>query len=66
MAGRNCCGDNELPKTLVDTMLVNAELVDTVLGEGTDGKEVKAGDCLATCRNVAELKAAIQEHNYEP
>lgn len=60
MVGRNCCGDNELPKTLVDTMLVNAELVNTVLGEGTDGKEVKAGDCLATCRDVAELKAAIK------
>lgn len=60
MAGKGCCGENELPKVLTDTMLVNAELVDTVLGKGTDGEEVKAGDCLATCRDVAELAAAIK------
>lgn len=60
MAGKGCCGDNKLPEVLIKKTLVQADLVDTKIGVDSNGKDVHAGDCLATCRDVAELKAAIK------
>lgn len=62
MAGK-CCGDPQLPKTLIGTQLVRPELIDATIGVDALGREVKAGDCLTTCDDLAALNEAIRAYS---
>lgn len=44
MAGK-CCGESQLPKTLIGTTLVEPKLINTEIGVDRDGRPVYAGDC---------------------
>lgn len=58
---KGCCGNNKLPDVLVKKRLVKAQLIDTKIAEDCEGKDVFAGDKVATCKDLENVKNSIDD-----